>query len=387
MYNRSNTISVMKQAVLFVSVFTTLLSCTSKENGDLAAKKKQLEDLKSQHQQIQQQIISLEKEIILMDTSSGTGLKVRLVKVDSLQPQTFEHFVDVQGSIDSEENVMASPEMPGVITGIMVKEGDVVSKGTVLATMESAAMSNALQEVKTAYALASTAFEKQKRLWDQKIGSEIQFLQAKTNKESLESRIKSMEAQLNMSRIKAPVSGTVDDVRIKLGEMASPGMSGVRVVNLNKMKVVANVSDTYISKIKKGDIVKVELPDVSLVLDAKVTFVAKVINPQTRSFKVEVALQNKDNLIRPNMVAKIKINDEKKDDVLVISSNLVKRTGNEKFIMIAEKENNVWVAKKRMITTGNEYNGKTIVMSGLSKGDMIITAGQNDVVEGQSIKF
>jgi RND family efflux transporter MFP subunit len=377
----------MKQAVLFVSVFTTLLSCTSKENGDLAAKKKQLEDLKSQHQQIQQQIISLEKEIILMDTSSGTGLKVRLVKVDSLQPQTFEHFVDVQGSIDSEENVMASPEMPGVITGIMVKEGDVVSKGTVLATMESAAMSNALQEVKTAYALASTAFEKQKRLWDQKIGSEIQFLQAKTNKESLESRIKSMEAQLNMSRIKAPVSGTVDDVRIKLGEMASPGMSGVRVVNLNKMKVVANVSDTYISKIKKGDIVKVELPDVSLVLDAKVTFVAKVINPQTRSFKVEVALQNKDNLIRPNMVAKIKINDEKKDDVLVISSNLVKRTGNEKFIMIAEKENNVWVAKKRMITTGNEYNGKTIVMSGLSKGDMIITAGQNDVVEGQSIKF
>jgi RND family efflux transporter MFP subunit len=377
----------MKQAVLFVSVFTTLLSCTSKENGDLAAKKKQLEDLKSQHQQIQQQIISLEKEIILMDTSSGTGLKVRLVKVDSLQPQTFEHFVDVQGSIDSEENVMASPEMPGVITGIMVKEGDVVSKGTVLATMESAAMSNALQEVKTAYALASTAFEKQKRLWDQKIGSEIQFLQAKTNKESLESRIKSMEAQLNMSRIKAPVSGTIDDVRLKLGEMASPGMSGVRVVNMNKMKVVANVSDTYIANIKKGDVVKVELPDVSLVLDAKVTFVAKVINPQNRSFKVEVALPNKDNLIRPNMVAKIKINDEKKDDVLVISSNLVKRTGNEKFIMVAEKENNVWVAKKRTITTGNEYNGKTIVMSGLSKGDMIITAGQNDVVEGQSVKF
>jgi len=377
----------MKQAVLFVSVFTTLLSCTSKENGDLAAKKKQLEDLKSQHQQIQQQIISLEKEITLMDTSSGTGLKVRLVKVDSLQPQIFEHFVDVQGSIDSEENVMASPEMPGVVTGIMVKEGDVVSKGTVLATMESAAMSNALQEVKTAYALASTAFEKQKRLWDQKIGSEIQFLQAKTNKESLESRIKSMEAQLNMSRIKAPVSGTIDDVRLKLGEMASPGMSGVRVVNMNKMKVVANVSDTYIANIKKGDVVKVELPDVSLVLDAKVTFVAKVINPQNRSFKVEVALPNKDNLIRPNMVAKIKINDEKKDDVLVISSNLVKRTGNEKFIMVAEKENNVWVAKKRTITTGNEYNGKTIVMSGLSKGDMIITAGQNDVVEGQSVKF
>jgi membrane fusion protein (multidrug efflux system) len=387
MYNRFNTISVMKQAVVFLSVFITLLSCTSKENGDLAAKKKQLEDLKSQHQQIQQQIISLEKEITLMDTSSGTGLKVRLVKVDSLQPQIFEHFVDVQGSIDSEENVMASPEMPGVVTGIMVKEGDVVSKGTVLATMESAAMSNALQEVKTAYALASTAFEKQKRLWDQKIGSEIQFLQAKTNKESLESRIKSMEAQLNMSRIKAPVSGTIDDVRLKLGEMASPGMSGVRVVNMNKMKVVANVSDTYIANIKKGDVVKVELPDVSLVLDAKVTFVAKVINPQNRSFKVEVALPNKDNLIRPNMVAKIKINDEKKDDVLVISSNLVKRTGNEKFIMVAEKENNVWVAKKRTITTGNEYNGKTIVMSGLSKGDMIITAGQNDVVEGQSVKF
>lgn len=377
----------MKNIIVISGVAALLWACGGAASGDLEARKKKLDKYKSQLQELELKIAELEKEIALMDTTGGTGLKTRLVKVDTLKGTQFVHYIDIQGTIDSDENIMVSPEMPGVITAIHVKEGDRVSRGTLLANMDASALSNTLEEVKTSLALATTAYEKQKRLWDQNIGSEIQYLQAKTQKESLENRVKTIEAQIAMTRMKSPITGTVDAVNVKIGEMANPGMSGIRVVNLDKVKVKAMVSDNYIANIRKGDDVLIELPDIGKVISSKISFVGQVINQQNRSFAIEVNLDNKEKMLRPNMIAKLKINDQKLEDVLVVSSNLIQRSGKQRFIMVAVNENGKYVARKREVTTGSEYDGKTVITSGLSKGDLIIVSGQNEVVDGQPLMF
>lgn len=377
----------MKNIIVISGVAALLWACGGAASGDLEARKKKLDKYKSQLQELELKIAELEKEIALMDTTGSSGLKTRLVKVDTLKGAQFVHYIDIQGTIDSDENIMVSPEMPGVITAIHVKEGDRVSRGTLLANMDASALSNTLEEVKTSLALATTAYEKQKRLWDQNIGSEIQYLQAKTQKESLENRVKTIEAQIAMTRMKSPIAGTVDAVNVKIGEMANPGMSGIRVVNLDKVKVKAMVSDNYIANIRKGDDVLIELPDIGKVISSKISFVGQVINQQNRSFAIEVNLDNKEKMLRPNMIAKLKINDQKLEDVLVVSSNLIQRAGKQRFIMVAVNENGKYVARKREVTTGSEYDGKTVITSGLSKGDLIIVSGQNEVVDGQPLMF
>ncbi len=377
----------MKNIIVISVVASLLWACGGAASGDLEARKKKLDKYKIQLQELELKIAELEKEIALIDTTGSIGLKARLVKVDTLKGTQFVHYIDIQGTIDSDENIMVSPEMPGIITAIHVKEGDRVSRGTLLANMDASALSNTLEEVKTSLALATTAYEKQKRLWDQNIGSEIQYLQAKTQKESLENRVKTIEAQIAMTRIKSPIAGTVDAVNVKIGEMANPGMSGIRVVNLDKVKVKAMVSDNYIANIRKGDDVIIELPDIGKVITSKISFVGQVINQQNRSFAIEVKLDNKEKMLRPNMIAKLKINDQKLEDVLVVSSNLIQRAGKQRFIMVAVNENGKYYARKREIDTGSEYDGKTVITSGLSKGDLIIVSGQNEVVDGQPLIF
>ncbi|MCZ2444541.1 MAG: efflux RND transporter periplasmic adaptor subunit [Flavobacteriales bacterium] len=377
----------IKQIGTIVLTSILLWSCVQSESAELTAKKKKLEKYKTQVQDLEQKIKALEIEISHLDNASGNGLKTRLVKVDTLRLGSFEHFIEVQGTIDSDENIFVSPEMNGVVTDIYVKEGEQVNKGALLAQLESAAIANSLQEAKTGLALATTAYEKQKRLWDQNIGSEIQYLQAKTNMESLQSRVKAIEAQLNMTRIKSPISGTVDLVELKLGEMASPGRTGVRVINLDKMKAKAMISETYLKQVKNGDEVHIQLPDMGMEITSKLTHVSQVVNPFNRSFQIEVTLNNKDKFLKPNMIAKIKIKDQKLDNVWVVESNLIQRIDNQSFLMVSVLEDNKPVARKKEIEIGLEYNGKTVVTSGLKTGDLIITSGQNEVVDGQPLMF
>jgi len=377
----------MKNIIVVSGLAALLWACGGVASGDLEARKNKLNKYKSQLQELEVKIAELEKEIALMDTAGNAGLKTRLVKVDTLKGGQFVHYIDIQGTVDSDENILVSPEMPGVITNLYVKEGDRVSRGTLLASMDASTLMNTLEEIKTSLALATTTYEKQKRLWDQKIGSEIQYLQAKTQKESLENRVKTIESQIAMTRIKSPINGTVDVVNVKIGEMASPGMSGIRVVNLDKVKVKAMVSDNYIANIRKGDEVLIELPDIGKKITSKISFVGQVINQQNRSFAVEVNLDNKEKMLRPNMIAKLKINDQKLEDVLVVSSNLIQRAGKQRFIMVAVNENGKFIARKREVSTGSEYDGKTVITAGLSKGDLVITSGQNEVVDGQPLMF
>lgn len=370
--------------LFYVIIAIVLISCGGSE---LETKKKKLEEVKTKISDLEKEMKELEKYISENDTSIKNEKKQKKVKLAEVKIQPYSHFFEVQGIVDSEENAFVSPAMPGLITAINVKEGDLVGRGTVLASTEAGALQNSLLQLKTNLDLAVIAYDKQKRLWDQNIGSEIQYLQAKTQKESLEAQKKALESQLAMTRVIAPFNGTVDEVKVKLGEMASPGFTGIRVVNLDKIKVVAKVSDTYINKVKQGAPVQVIIPDVNQIIDTKISFVSKAVNMATRSFTIEVKLNNKEKLLRPNLIAKVNINDEFIDKAIIVPSNtLQKNLDGSTYLLVAEKQSDgKYISKKANVEIGSNYNGFTVIKSGLTEGQQIIVEGFDDLVEGQEL--
>ncbi len=368
--------------ILAVLVFTQCNKSSTPQDP-----KAKLEELKIQAKSIQEQIKEIETLIADSDTSAIQA-KSKLVNLDTLRPAEFNYFIEIQGSVDAVNNVLAAPQMPGVVTSIKVKEGDLVSVGQILATLDGATIRKGIDELRTGLSLANTMYDKQKRLWNQNIGSEAQYLQAKNQKEQLEQKLKTMESQLSMTYLKSPIQGTVDEVKIKLGEMATPGFSGIRVVNNKDMKVVAKLSDSYLGKLKKGDKVEVHFPEYDKILHSKITYLSKTINPTTRTLMLEVSLpQGKLNYLS-NQAVKLKINNGTIKNALVISSNLIQKSiQGENYVLIAEQKDGSWYARKRTIETGVEYNGQTQITTGLKAGDHIINTGYSELVDGQLISL
>lgn len=362
-------------------------ACTTNE---LADKKKALADYKTEQKELTVKIETLEKEIAKLDTSFKIVQKAKLIQIDTLQKQSFKHFIEVQGTVDAEENVIALSQQPGVVTAVYVKVGDRVSKGQVLAITETtAAMETAVSTVQTQLELATTAFNKQKSLWDQKIGSEIQFLQAKTQKEALEKQLSAQKQQLEMSKVVAPISGTVDEVRLKIGDMAAPSqlMPGIRIINNNSLKVKAKLADSDFGKVKAGDKVEIVFPDINKTSTSTVHYVSRTIDGRSRTFGMEVNLPNDNNSYAANMVAKLRINDASQQNVIVVPSNVIQKSIDGLYVLVAEVQNGMKVAVKKNVEVGAEYNGRTVITQGLTEGDKIITFGYSEVVDGQRIEF
>ena len=368
---------------LFALLFLT--ACTS---DPLAEKKKLLKSKTESLRSLTAEIETLQKEIALLDTvTDNKNEKPRRIGVDSVRISTFKHFIAVQGSVDAENNVFTAPQMPGVVTAIMVHEGQKVRKGELMAQLDNSVILNGIEEVKTGLSLATTAFEKQKRLWEQKIGSEIQYLTVKNQKEQLERKLNTLNAQLDMATIKAPVSGTVDEIKLKVGEMASPGYFGIRVVNLDKLSLKGRLGDTHIGKVKVGDVVQVNFPDINQTLDSRVTFVSQQVDRQTRTILFEVELDNRSGVYSGNMVANLMINDQTIPNSVVVPTNVIQRSAEGTFIMVAEKEGENWIARKRKVEAGAEYAGKTAIISGLQANDLFVNFGYSEIVDGQKIIF
>lgn len=386
----------MKKTIQILLASILLASCGNKEqsvdtlieSGDLAALKAKKVELQQQQQRLKSKITKLENKIQQLDTTQ-TGT-VAFVEVETLKPQTFKHYITAQGSISSEENIMVSPEIPGVITKVHVKEGDKVKPGQLLATMDASALQSQLQQVETSYNLAETTYQRRKNLWEQNIGSEMQLLQSKSQMESLKSQMDAIKAQIAKARMVSPVSGTVDAVNLKLGEMANPGMNGIRVVNMSELKAEARIADSYAGNIQEGDEVKIFLPDLNDTIYDKISFVSQAIDPKSRSITVETNLENKNRRLKPNMIAKLEINNYTADSTTVVSSNVLlsdPNSPNGYYIMGVEKENNAFVAKRYDVKIGKQYGGKTEILSGLPENATIITFGFGNVAEGQSLVF
>ncbi|MEO6904201.1 MAG: efflux RND transporter periplasmic adaptor subunit [Bacteroidia bacterium] len=369
----------MKKLVLISSITLLLAACGSKSNKSEEGKKAQLQELKKQEVDIKAKIAVLEAD--LPSTAAANAISVLAVPI---KPEIFKNYIAVQGRIDAEENVALSTEIPGTINKINVSVGDRVSKGQVLAETDTRALSESIADLQTNINLVNQIYQKQKNLWDQKIGTEIQFLQAKTNKESIEKKMGSLQEQIRMSKIISPIEGTVDAIDIKMGQLVAPGMPAIRVINFSNLKVKADVSESYASKIKKGNEVIVHFPDNDDSIVSKVNFVSRAINNSTRSFTVEVLLDNKKEY-HPNMVAKLNINDfqSPKPLIAIPVRTIQKDESNASFVFIAKNNK----AEKRIVTLGQEYNGKAEITSGLAEGDLLITAGYDLINQGDPITF
>lgn len=369
----------MKKISFILIATAFLMSCGGKKTTE-----QQIADLKKEKEKIEASIKDLEDKLPPKQENASK----KAISVESIKTSEFKHFIELQGNVEAEENMWVT-STGGIITRVFVKEGDVVRVGQVLAETDMTPMISAIEEAKNGLSLATTVYEKQKRLWDQNIGSEIQYLQAKTNKENVEKTIDRLQAQLNMSKMKSPINGTVDEVKVRLGEMASPGTpySGIRVINTNKLSVKAKLSDTYLSKVKKGDKVQIVFPDIDKTIESQLTFVGNVVNAQNRSFTVESQLNNSGGDFAANMIAKMMINDINIKDAITVPTNIIQKSLDGTFVLLVEAKNGKQIAKKRMITIGLEYNGVTQILSGLNVGDKYISFGYSEINEGQMVTF
>ena len=364
-------------------VGAVMAGCSATTPGDERLAK--LEKLKKQQSELSREIKELEAQIDKDTPDSARVVKAKEVDVTESQPRSFDHYVQTQGRIEAENNILISARSMGVVEKIFVQEGQQVTKGQVLAQIDNSLIQTSIESMQSQLELANTVFERQKNLWDQKIGTEVQYLQAKTNKESLEKQLAALKEQNDMTRIKAPVSGVIDHIHVKVGENIAPGMPALRIVNNNELKLVSSVSEAYVAQVKRGNKVIVEIPELSKVLTGKVSFVGRNIDPMSRTFAVEVDLPSEAEL-RPNMTATVKVVFNTADQALVVPVNTIQTLNNEKIIYVAEKDGSRYVARRKTVKIDGVFNNQAQVQ-GLNPGDQVITFGYQGLNDGEVIKI
>lgn len=358
--------------ILYFSGILVLAAC-----GKPKDKAAELADLKSQQATINTKIVALQAEIGKKDSVKSTDVSAFTIKTGN-----FTNYVQIQGRIDATENVTAYPQSPGSITAIYVKPGQKVSKGQVLVQLDNSVLVQNIAQAETQVNLNKVLYERQKNLWDQKIGTEVQFLQAQTALQSSVKQVASLRQQSDFYRIVSPINGTVDQMDLKLGQIAQPGTTGIRIVNANYLKVKADVPESYSGSVNQGDSVLILFPDVDDSLKTRVTFAAKVIDANSRSFGIEVQLpQNKE--FRPNMTAVVKIANYSKHNAIVVPLNSIQKSDEGDYVYV----NVNGFAKRKNIVEGATSNNLTEIKSGLQAGDQVITEGASELGDGDKIRI
>ena len=381
--------------ILYISLLGLLItSCggdSKTASADKAIESKDLAIIKASRAEIQKQYDAIGAELAKLDLAIAeldTLKKSALVTTAIVNDTIFTHYIDIQGNVDTKQNLIIYPEYSGVLTQVNVKSGQKVNKGQILARIDDGGLSNQLAQMETQATLAKTTFERQKNLWDKKIGSEIQFLQAKTNYEAQMKAVAQMRAQLGKTIVKAPFSGVIDEVITEKGQVVGPGQQLMRIVNLSDMYVSANVPESFIGKIKVGAIVDVQVKSTGKTYKGKVRQIGNYINPNNRNFSIEVAVPNSDNLLRPNQVAVLKIEDYKKPNAILVPESIVTENAvGEKIIYTVDTSGKEPKAIKKTIVVGLTSGANIEVKSGLNKGEQIIIEGARSVQNGDIVEI
>ena len=379
----------MKKIIVITALSIAVLACSKKEDDatvDQLISNKNVAELQAKKATLQADLSKIDEALAKLDVKKEEAL----VTTATLKDTVFNHYLEVQGNVNTKENIVVQPEFSGTLTALYVKAGQRVTKGQILGKIDDAGMGQQLASIENQYALAKTTFERQKNLWDKKIGSEIQFLQAQAQMISAQKAVAQMRAQVAKTLIRAPFSGTIDDVFVERGQVVAPNPQGLmRIVNLSNMYVSTTVPETYIGKLKPGTEVAVFLTSLGKTYKGKVRQVANFINPNNRSFGIEVSVPNPDNLLRPNQVAKLKIIDYTVNNAIVVPTNVVQEDGeHQKFVFIATQVNGkTGIAKKVLVKVGKSSNNVTEILSGLAANDVIITEGVNSIAEGMKLNF
>lgn len=366
--------------IILLSTIVSLLSCSTKTQDKQAL----LNELKKQHAELREQITKLEEELSKSDTTSS-GKDGKLVATSQVHPVEFNHYVEIQGRIEGDQDVTVSPEMMGNVISVNVKAGDRVQKGQTMARLDDRVVRQAYDEVKSQLDLADQVYQRQQNLWQQRIGSEMQYLQAKTNRDALQKRLSGVKEQLSMSLIKSPIDGTVEQVMIKNGQSLAPGIPAIRVVNMRALKVTAEVAESYISSIESGNKVILRFPDLNKEIEEKLDYAGKAINRLNRTFNVEIRLDDKNGEFRPNMVTVLKIVDYTNPSAFVLPVAAIQKSSDAEFVYVASKEGNKTIARKKKVVSGSTYNGNSEIKEGLNDGDLVITTGYQSILDGDVI--
>lgn len=376
----------MKKYIILLLI-VAIAGCTSTDSYE--TKKAKLVELKKEANQLQSKIKILETEINNTENNNEVKKYKTAVVIKNIKGEIFNHYFEVSGSVEAVHSAYISPEINGQIKKIYVKEGERVKKGQKLVKLNTAIIESSMQEIKTGLGLANVIYEKQKQLWNKNIGSEIEYLQAKNNKESLENRLKTLESQFEMAIIRSPINGIVDEIFQKEGELGLPGMQLMQVINLNKLKVNADVSESHLATVKKGDIVELSFPSYpQLNMIVPINRIGNNIKMGNRTFSIELKINNKNEMLKPNNMALIKINDFTSDDAFVVPSIIIKQDMKGSYLYIAQKKTDEnWMATKKYVIPGKSYLDRTMIESGLSENDKVIVNGYNQVSNGSLISF
>ena len=379
----------MKKIILIATISALLFSCGKKEenaNIDSLIASKNLVSIKAKRAELQTQLTQLDNAIAELDVKKT---EEALVSVETVLDTVFSHYLEVQGNVNTKENLIIYPQFAGILNTVNVIAGQKVSKGQILGTIDDGGLSQQLGQLENQLALAKTTFERQKRLWDQKIGSEIQYLQAQTSMVSQQKAVSQMKAQMAKTRIIAPFNGVIDELIAERGQVVGPGQGLMRIVNLNNMFVSTTVPESYIGKLKVGTEVSVYLASLGKSFNGKIRQVGNNINPNNRSFGIEVSVPNTDNLLRPNQVAKLKITDYTSAKAVVVPSNVIQEDadGNQFVFEIASLKDNTGIAKKVIVKVGKTSDNFTEILSGLEPKTLVVGDGVKTVSEGMKLNF
>ncbi len=373
----------MKQLIIFSAVLTAMFvsSCGGSE---------QVTDSKAQEElkKVQLQIAELQKkEQALLKQIGGTDAsRSKMVEIQTIAFGTFQNDLTVEGMVDAQNSTIATAKVPATVTQILVRVGQQVRTGEALARLDNSSLVQSKRELEQQYDFAKTLYEKQMRLWQKGVGTEVQYLSAKNQMDALGKSLNTLNANIDMYTIKAPIDGSIEAVDLKVGQVAAPGMPYFKVVNTAQIKAIAEVSEAYAGSVHQGDEVEVEFPDLNKKIKNKIGFASKFIDPLNRTFKVEIPLVGiKD--IKPNMVARLKITEYQKQNTIVVPTNCVQVTEKESFVMVAKKDGDKTIAQKQIVTLGLSNKNTSEVVSGLTVGDALIVNGFQELAEGQILQI
>ena len=379
----------MKKIFLITTLSVLIFSCGKKEETatiDNLIASKNATALQAKKALIQADLAKIDEALAALDLKKEEAL----VSVLTLKDTVFSHYLEIQGSVNTKENILVQPEFQGTLVSLNVKAGQRVSKGQVLGKIDDAGLSQQVASLENQYALAKTTFERQKNLWSQKIGSEMQYLQAQTQMISAQRGVAQIKAQLEKTILKAPFTGTIDEVFVEKGQVVAPSQQGLmRIVNLSNMYVSTSVPETYIGKLKVGTEVDVFLTSLGKTYKGKVRQIGNFVNPNNRSFGIEVSVPNPENLLRPNQVANLKITDYFSKNAIVVPTNVIQEDGEKnKFVYTAiNVSGKTGIAKKVIVKLGQSSNNVTEILSGLSAEAIIVSEGANAISDGMKLNF
>ncbi len=380
-----------KTNILFATLFLLLgiTACNRATEQETTADgiKQQISAYRGQINELTTAVSQLERKLIEMGEIDAVRNRIP-VTIKEMEYTYFENFFKVSGSVEAVKTALISPETPGHLQQVFVEKGEAVSRGQLIARLSTQVIENSIEELKTGLRLAETVYERQKRLWGQEIGSEMQYLEAKNNAESLRNRLSTLESQLDQAVMRSPIDGFVDEIFLKEGELVMPGNPVMQIINLDELYINADVSEAYLPFVTRGEEVLLRFPAwPGIEMQVPIHRIGHVINPESRSFRLQLRIPNPNHRFKPNMMASISIQSYSKDNALVVPTMLIGYDNQGHFVFTARERNGQMVSNKAYIDRGPDAEGNTLVEKGLSRGDKLIMQGHHRLSEGDPVRI